>query len=90
MANAITDENGGKGLTCALNTDGVTIVRVKVNPTTHGIKNSDGTSGSDHGVAHAVRDENGNPVWLGVSSADGITPVEIYSDSSGNLLIQSS
>lgn len=90
MTNAITDENGVKGLICASSADGITIVRVKVNPATHGVKNIDATTGTDHGVAHAVRDENNHPVWIGVSSVDGITPVEIYSDSSGNLLIQSS
>ncbi len=90
MANAKRDQNNVPTLLAALNTDGITPVRVKVNATNHGLKISDDTTGTDHGVANAVRDENNVPVLLGVSSADGITPVEVYADSSGNLLVDSS
>ncbi len=87
--NAYRDQNSVPTLIAALNTDGVTVTRVLVNASTHALKISDGTTGSDHGVANAVRDENNVPVLLAVSSADGVTPVEVYADSSGNLLIDS-
>lgn len=89
MTDAITDENGAKGITCALNTDGKTIIRIQVNPTNHSLKAVDASTGTDHGKSVASVDGNGQKVWLGVSSADGITPIEIYADSSGNLLIDS-
>lgn len=86
MANAPRDNNRVPVLLGTLNTDGLTVVPVKVNASTHGIKISNGTSGSDNGRGTAVRDDNRVPVLLGVSSADGTTPIEVYVDSSGNLL----
>lgn len=89
MSNAARDENGVPALTCALNTDGITIQRVYVNSSTHALKVSDGTTGSDHGTVMAERDSNFVTVLMAVSSADGITPVEVYADSSGNMLVKS-
>lgn len=89
MANAILDENSVAGITAGLNTDGSTIVRVKVNATNHGLKVSDGTTGTNHGPTNDLRDENMRPTLMAVSSADGKTPVVVYADSLGNLLIQS-
>lgn len=89
MTSAYRDDNGKPTLIAALNTDGITIVRVLANPANHALKISDGTGGSDHGVANAKRDENQVPVLLAVSSVDGVTPVEVYADSSGNLLVNS-
>ncbi len=90
MANASRDENSIPTLIAGLNTNGTTIVRVKVNATNHGLEISDGTTGTDHGPANALRDENSVPTLLAVSSVDGVTPVVVYADSSGNLLIDSS
>lgn len=89
MANAKRDENNVPTLIAGLNTNGSTIVRVKANPSNHGLKVSDDTTGTDHGPANALRDENSVPVIMAVSSADGVTPVVVYADSSGNLLIDS-
>ncbi len=89
MSNASLDENSVPTLIAGLNTNGTTIVRVKVNASNHGLEISDGTTGSDHGPVNALRDENNRPTLLAVSSADGVTPVVVYADSSGNLLIQS-
>lgn len=89
MANAVKDDNNVNSLIVALNTDGASIIRVKVNPTTHRLKYSDGSTGSDHGPTNALRDDNNVPVLMAVSSADGVTPVIIYGDSSGNLLMKS-
>lgn len=89
MANASRDENSVETLLGILNTTGTSLVRVKVNSSTHALKVSNGTSGSDHGPVNALRDENEVPSLMAVSSADGVTPVSVYTDSSGNLLIQS-
>lgn len=87
--NASIDSNSDATLTAALNTDGTTITRVQVNSTNHALKISDGTTGTDHGSNHALTDENGRKTLIAVSSADGITPIEVYCDSSGNLLVDS-
>lgn len=89
MSNASLDENGIPTLICALNTDGTTITRVKVNSSTHTLKVVDDSTGSDHGTINALRDENSKVCLMAVSSADGVTPVAVYADSSGNLLIDS-
>lgn len=99
MANASRDNNNVATLLGALSTDGITPTKVKVDATTHGIKTGDSTGGTDHGVQNAVRDDNFVPVLMAVSSStttvngisyiQGVTPVEVYADSSGNLLINS-
>ena len=90
MANASRDENSVPTLIAGLDTNGSTIVRVKVNAATHALMIDDGTSGTDHGPANALRDENSVPVLLAVSSLDGVTPVVVYAKSDGSLLIDSS
>ncbi len=83
------DANGKTVLMGALNTDGITPVAIKANPTTHVLAVSDGNTGTNHGVPAAKRDSNFVSVVMATSSTDGVTPVEVYADSSGNLLIQS-
>lgn len=73
-----------------LNTTGSSLVRVKVEPSTHSLKAGDNTTGSDHGPTNDLRDENFVTGLMGVSSTDGTTPTSIYVDASGNLLIDSS
>ena len=87
--NAAKDQNNINSLIAALNTDGKTIQRIKVNPSNHAVKVSDGTTGSDYGPTNALRDDNDVPILMAVSSVDGKTPVAVYGDSNGNLLIQS-
>lgn len=89
MSNAYLDENSVPTLIAGLNTNGTTVVRVLVNPTNHGLKVDDNTTGDDHGPENALRDENNRPTLLATSSADGVTPVVVYADSDGNLLIDS-
>ena len=89
MTDTVRDNNQTPAITALLNSDGSTIVRIKVNPTTHITQISDGTTGSDLTGDNAPRDNNGIPVMMGVSSADGATPVPIYADTNGNLLIDS-
>lgn len=88
MANAKKDGNGTPTLIAALNTDGTTIVRVKVNSSTNSLEVADGVTGTNYGTVNAEKDGNGVPTMIAVSSADGVTPIEVYTDSSGNLLIQ--
>ena len=89
MSNAAKDVNSVSTIICPLNTDGVTLHRVYVNPVNHALCISNGTTGTDYGVTHALRDDNGVTVLMGVSSSDFVTPVPIYADSSGNLLTKS-
>jgi hypothetical protein len=88
--NAKKDQNDVSTLISVLNTDGVTIQRVSVDPSTHRLSVSDGTTGTDYGSTIAKRDENSVPCLMAVSSVDGITPVAVYADNSGNLLVQNS
>jgi hypothetical protein len=89
MANAALDENGVATLISPLEIDGRTIVRIQATEATNSLRVGDGTTGTDHGPVDANRDENSRVVMVGVSSADGQTPVVIYADSDGNLLIDS-
>lgn len=89
MANAYIDDNGVPTLIAALNTDGRTIVRVLADPSTHRLQTSDGTSGTDKGPVNDLRDQNGKVAVMAVSSVDGFTPVVVYANSSGQLLVQS-
>ena len=89
MSNAKIDENGVRTLLGALSTDGTTIVPVLANPGRHTLKINNATGGTDHGPKNAPRDQNNQPVLMAVSSVDGVTPVVVYADSSGNLLINS-
>ena len=90
MTNARRDQNNVPTKLAVLNTDGTTVVRLKANPSSNNsMKVDDNTTGSDNGPSRALRDENMVPTLMAVSSVDGITPVVLYSDSNGNLLIDS-
>ncbi len=90
MTTASRDQNNVPTLLAGLNTDGVSLVKVLVDPSNHSLKVVDDTTGSDHGPAAAPRDANYIPALMAVSSADGVTPVVVYADVDGNLLIDSS
>lgn len=89
MANAYIDSNGVRTVTGTLQSDGQTIVRLRVNPANNRIKMIDGTSGTASARKDAPRDENNHPAWMGVSAADGVTPIPIAMDANGNLLTKS-
>ena len=89
MADSKRDENMVPTMTGVLNTDGVTVTLIKADPTTHVIDTSDGSTGSDLGADNAKRDSNNVPVLMAVSSSDGSTPVPLYVNSSGQLLVKS-
>lgn len=83
------DGNRIPTLKAVLNTDGVTVSNVLASPTTFRLASSDGTAGSDFGVPTSQRDHDRVTVLMAVSATDGTTPVEVYCNSSGQLLIQS-
>jgi len=69
-------------------TDGVTLVSLNGNITYNSLLSDSTTVPSDFGTTDAKRDENFVPAFMAVSSADGITPVAVYIDSStGKLLM---
>lgn len=89
MVNAKHDENGTPTILCTLQSDGVTTVNIKVNPSNNALKVVDDTIGTASTRTNAPIDENHVSAWMGVSSADMTTLVPIACDASGNLLIQS-
>lgn len=85
---ASRDENNIPTLIGVSEMDGETILKVAANPTTHRLLVNINTTGSDMGRENpAYRDENNVPVLMGVSEVDGITPVMIYVDNAGRLLV---
>lgn len=83
------DNNRVTTLLGTLNSDGSTVVSVGVNPTNHGLKVDDNTTGSSFTASSAQRDANRVTALWGTSSIDGVTPVYIATDSTGKLLIDS-
>ncbi len=86
------DSNNRPTLIGTLNSDGLTIVTGYANPSSHALSISDGTSGSDNGNNNGTAnlDDNGVAVCCAESNDDSGTIIEIYFDSSHNLLIKSS
>lgn len=90
MADAPRDSNYNPTLLAVSNSDGVTPIPLRVNPTTHRLLLSNGTIGSDLSGDNASRDNNYVPTLLGVSNSDGSTTAPLYADpSNGKLLVQS-
>lgn len=92
MANAKKDENSRPAVILASENDGVTIVPLKADPTSHGIEVDDNTGGSDNGnnKGNAMLDQNSVPVWTALSSAGDGAIVEVYGDpATGKVLINS-
>jgi len=90
MSNAAKDQNGVSTLLGVLDTDGETLVRVKVNVSSNNsLQVDDNTTGSDNGPSISPRDDNFVPALIAVSSVDGVTPVVVYADTNGKLLIDS-
>lgn len=87
MAEASRDNNGVPAALGVLNTDGVTPTRLQVNPSSHILQVSDGSTGSDFGNDIIDRDNNGVTV-LAATDADG-NIINLYVNSSGQLLMKS-
>lgn len=82
------DQNNVSTIIGLLNTDGVTIQPINADPSNHGLKINDNTTGTDQG-SHIARDENFVPVAFVKSSAGDGALVPLYVDSSNMLLINS-
>lgn len=89
MSNAEIDQNSVKTMTAALESDGATVVKITANPNSHALSVSNGASGSNFGPEDALKDENFRSTLVATSLADGQTPVVLYADASGALLVQS-
>ena len=90
MTDVIRDSNGVPAASGTSATDGVTVVPLYLDPTTHGIQLDDNTTGSDLSTKVARRDRNQLPVMMGVSSVDGVTLVPLYIDPSTKKLLLNS
>lgn len=99
MANASRDQNDVPTLIAVDSSDGATIVPVCAIAATHALCVADDTTGTDYGPTNALRDGNFVPTLLAVSATtetvngvdyiQGVTPVVVYADLDGNLLIDS-
>lgn len=87
MAEIKSDNNQISVISGVLNTDGDTPTMVKIDPTTHILDVSDGTSGSDFGDDIIARDNNGKTVMAATDANGNI--INLYVNSSGQLLIKS-
>lgn len=87
MTNSKIDQNGIRSAQGISNADGITPLRLYLDPNTHEIIIDDNTTGSDLSGDNAKRDENYEPTLLGTSSSDNSTPVPIYIKSSNNALL---
>ena len=90
MTDAIRDNNGVPVSLGTSATDGVAIVPLYINPTTHGVELDDNITGSDLSGHTAGRDKNQVPVMMGTSSVDGVTLVPLYIDPSSKKLLLNS
>ena len=92
MANAFLDENSRPTLIGALDSDGATPTLVQADPTTHGLIVDDADTGSDNGNngGNALTDENGRSSLTALASDGSGEIVNVYVNSSGALLIDSS
>lgn len=86
--NAPRDNNRIPVFIATLDSDGSSAMSLEADPSTHAISNTDLSTGSDNG--NGSFDANSVPVAFAVSNSDETTPVALYIDSSGNLLIDSS
>jgi hypothetical protein len=89
LENSSRDGNYVPTLTAVLNTDGITVKKITVNSANHGIMVNNGVGGTDFGPTNAIHDDNDIHTMVAVSSVDFTTPVVLYADSGGKLLIQS-
>lgn len=89
MATIKKDNNSVNIAAGVLNTDGETPTMLEADPSDHSLDVDDNTTGSDAGSNNASRDDNRVTTLLAVSSSDESTPVPLFVDSDGNLLVDS-
>lgn len=88
MPSTYHDKNGTPTL-LAVQSDGTTLLNILTDPSTHRLAVSNGTSGSDNGPSVSRHDSNNMHILMATSSADGSTPVAVYANSIGQLLVES-
>lgn len=81
------DDNRIPTIIGLLDSDGTTITNLQVDATLHTLKVHDNTAGTDYG--NGQDDDNNVPIAMAVSNADGLTPVALYVNSDGSLLVKS-
>lgn len=86
--NAALDVNSKQTILARLKTDGISPTRLTANPSTGALGVTTNTVGAVVPEQWAGTDENGRTAWFAVSENDGVTPVALQCDSSGNLLIK--
>lgn len=86
--NGALDQNSRSTMTARLNSDGMTVIRLEATASLHALNIIEGTTGSDNGGYAAGTDDNDRPTLFAVSSSDGVSPIALYADSSGNLLVK--
>lgn len=87
-ANSHHDGNGVHTL-IAVETDGKTLINILCDPTAHTLQTATGTTGSDNGPSNSFHDASHVPILMATSSLDGMTPIAVYGDISGDLLVDS-
>ena len=87
MTSTPRDDNRIPTLLGTQNMTGVPI-SVKATPSLNALRVTTHIAGVANSRKIAVRDDNRVPVLLAVSSVDDSSPVEVYTDINGNLLIQ--
>lgn len=87
-SNSFHDNNNVSTL-IAVETDGLTLINIKADPSTHRLGTANGSSGSDSGPTVSKHDGNHVHILMATSSLDGKTPVAVYADINGNILVQS-
>lgn len=90
MESTRRDANRVKTIFGALSTDGVTPTAVEADPSSHYTMTDDHSTGSDLSDPPAIHDQNHLTGLMATSSADGVTPVPLYVNSDGELLVDSS
>jgi hypothetical protein len=85
---SIIDQNRIPVMMAALDSDGETLTNIQV--VGNAMSVDDNTTGSDNSSnVNDLRDENFKTALWATSSVDGITPVQLYCDINGKLLINS-
>jgi len=86
--NSKLDENSRPTIICASNLNGIDIVPIVADPSTHRLQAFEGHTGTDNGnnADNAMLDENSVPVWTALSSDGSGKVIEVYGDG-GAILI---
>lgn len=86
--NAALDQSSKQTITARLKTDGITVIRITADPSTHAMSTTNTTSGAVSPKHSAATDENGRTTWFAVSENDSTQLVALQCDSAGNLLVK--